>query len=171
MQERDMPKADLVTSIVLIAFAVGVVWMSIEMPRLEHRNINPWTVPGLVPGILGVIIGFLGLILLFRSIKQKGYALELTGEKFITWVKKPASKRLWLTVLLTLAYAWGLIGRVPYLLATFLFIFAFIIIFEYNRGENKKKKVKRVVIAFITAGLAAGIVSAVFRYAFLVRLP
>jgi len=73
MNERDMHKADFITSVVLLTFSITVVWMSIEMPRLENRDINPLTVPGIVPGFLGVVIGIFSLILLERSIRHRGY--------------------------------------------------------------------------------------------------
>ncbi|MFW6138614.1 MAG: tripartite tricarboxylate transporter TctB family protein [Spirochaetota bacterium] len=171
MEEKDMPKADFVTSIVLIAFAIGVIWMSIEMPRLEHRNINPWSIPGLVPGILGVIILVLGITLLIRSIKQKGHLIGITKNKTGNWFRKPSTIRTGLTLLLTLGYAWGLIGRLPYPVATFMFVTSFIIIFEYNRKESSKKKIKRVLIAVATGAFSSAVVSVVFYYVFLVRLP
>jgi len=171
MQEKDIHQADFVTSIILMAFAIGIIWMSIEMPRLEERNINPWSIPGLVPGILGIIILLLGIVLFLRSIKQKGYAVGITKEKTVNWFRKSSTKRLGLTLILTLGYAWGLIGRIPYPIATFLFVFLFIIIFEYNKKDIKKIKIKRFLIAFMTATLASALVSVVFQYIFLVRLP
>ncbi len=171
MQNKDMSKADFITSIVLIALSVTIINMSIKMPRFEHRGANPWSVPGIVPGILGGIIGFLGIVLFIRSIKQQGYKLDLTKGKLIDWFRKPASIRLWLTILLTVGYAWGLIGWMSYPLATFLFIFAFIIIFEYNRQEIKKMKLKRIITAFFIALISAVAISVVFQYGFLIRLP
>jgi len=166
-----MPKADFVTSIVLIVFSVSVIWMSIKMPRLEERNINPWSIPGLVPLILGIVILCLGIALFLRSIKQKGYTLGITKESAGSWFRKPSTVRTGLTLLLTLIYAWGLIGRISYPVATFLFIFLFIIIFEYNRKESRRKKLKRVLLAAVTATLTSTAVSVLFQYIFLVRLP
>lgn len=166
-----MPKADFITSIVLVVFSIVVIVMSFQMPRFEHRGANPWSVPGIVPGILGVIIGLMGVGLLVRSIKRKGYHLDISKEKLIDWFHKSASIRLLLTVLLTLIYGWGLIGSIPYFLATFLFITVFIIIFEYNRRENKQRKIRKIIVAVITGLVAAGAVSALFQYLFMIRLP
>ena len=166
-----MPKADFITSIVLLVFSITVVWMSIEMPRLENRNVNPLTVPGIVPGFLGVVIGIFALILLERSIRHQGYRLGLSGEKVGVFCRKDSSLRMFGTIALGLFYAWGLIGRVPYPVSTFLFVFLFIVIFEYAREDTKVRKRKKILIAAVMSLLVSGIVSAVFRYLFLVKLP
>ncbi|QTL97331.1 hypothetical protein GM661_04690 [Iocasia frigidifontis] len=171
VKEKDMPKVDFITSIVLIVFSIAVIVMSLQMPRFEYRGANPWSVPGIVPGILGVSIGLMGIALLVRSIKRKGHNLGISKEKLIDWLHKPASIRLLLTILLTLIYAWGLIGSMPYILATFLFITVFIIIFEYNRKEKRQKKTKKMIVAIMIGLIAAAAVSALFQYAFMIRLP
>ena len=40
------------------------------MDRLESQGADPWSVPGLVPGIIGVVITLLGLALLLRSLRS-----------------------------------------------------------------------------------------------------
>jgi putative tricarboxylic transport membrane protein len=171
MNERDMHKADFITAVVLLVFSITVVWMSIEMPRLENREINPLTVPGIVPGFLGVVIGIFSLILLERSIRHRGYKLELSGEKIGKFFQKDSSLRMFGTIALALFYAWGLIGRIPYPIATFLFVFLFIVIFEYSREDPVPRKRRKIIIAAVMAVLVSAIVSAVFRYLFLVKLP
>ncbi len=174
MDDKNMAKSDFITSIVLILFSVGIVYMSIQMPRFEHRGINPLSVPGIVPGILGGIIGLFGIIMFIRSVKQKGYNLkDLFSKKTVDWFCKPASIRLWLTILLAVGYAWGLVGRIAYPVATFIFIFSFIMIFEYDSTEKKKKaeKKKKLLKAILTAVIASLVISIVFEYLFLIRLP
>jgi len=172
MDDKNMTKFDFITSIVLILFSIGIVYMSFQMPRFEHRGINPLSVPGIVPGLLGIIIGLLGLILFIRSIKKKGYNLnDFFSKKTIDWFCKPASIRLWLTILLTLGYTWGLIGKIAYPIATFIFIFLFIVIFEYESKEKTKKKTKQLLKAILTAATASILISIVFEYLFLIRLP
>ncbi len=171
MNEKDMPKADFITSIVLLVFSITVVWMSIEMPRLENREINPLSVPGIVPGFLGVVIGLFALILFYRSIHQRGYHLELSGEKARTFFKKDSTIRTVLTIALALGYAWGLIGRVPYPVSTFIFVYAFIGIFEYEKGDPPEAKRKKLIVAGVIAVIISAVVSSVFRYLFLVNLP
>ena len=37
------------------------------MDRLEAQHINPYTVPGLLPGLLGLVMILLGVLLALRS--------------------------------------------------------------------------------------------------------
>ena len=72
METRPLVRADLITGAVFAALGIAVLVESWNMPRLEERSINPWTVPGLVPGLLGVIIAMLGVILAVRSVLAGG---------------------------------------------------------------------------------------------------
>lgn len=48
------PRADLHDAVGWIVLGLVVVLASWRMDRLEDQHINPLTVPGLVPGLLGV---------------------------------------------------------------------------------------------------------------------
>ena len=80
MQQKNMAKADFVTSIVLLLFGTAILIMSIQMPRFEGLGVNPYSVPGIVPGLLGLILLILSLVLFIRSIVRKGYQLGLSSE-------------------------------------------------------------------------------------------
>ena len=83
---------------------------------------------------------------------------------------RAASYRLGLTLLLTLVYAGVLVGRLPFALATFLFVGGFIVVFEWRRGPAAAAA-RRIAIAVFEAALVAVAVSFVFERIFLVRLP
>ena len=102
---------------------------------MEELGANPYSVPGIVPGLLGVIITFLSLILLGRSILQQGHQLQLTRTKIIAFFKDTSIKRVLLTILLGTIYGIGLLGRIPYVVATVLYVFTFITLFEYHRDK------------------------------------
>ncbi|MBD3306521.1 hypothetical protein GF339_08975 [candidate division KSB3 bacterium] len=171
MQERQMPKADFVTSIVLFIFSVTIIIMSIRMPLMEELGANPYSVPGIVPGFLGGILLFLSIILLVRSILKQGYQLNLHGKTIMAFVKDEASIRVLMTLFLSLIYGVGFLGNIPYVLATFLYVMAFIIIFEYRFDAPWQRRKKTIFFAGLQAVLVAGIVAAIFRYLFLVKLP
>lgn len=174
---KRMPKADFITSIILMAFSAFVIFESLRMPRLEHRNINPFSIPGLVPAVLGVIMGILSIVLFIRSLRHRGYVLQTRKQATdsegtsTSWFMKPETIRVLLTVGFCLLYAIILIGWVWYPVATFLFTFVFIVLFEYDRSKLAKQQVKMFVIATVEALLTATAVSVVFRYLFLIRLP
>ena len=48
--KTSMVKADFVTGLVLVALGIATMVASLQMPRFAELNINPYTVPGLVPG-------------------------------------------------------------------------------------------------------------------------
>lgn len=73
-----MVKADFITSILLILFGAYILYASIQMPRLKEQGVNPWSIPGLVPGFIGFILLLLALVLLLRPIRQGGYKIQMT---------------------------------------------------------------------------------------------
>jgi len=164
-----MDRADLVTSVLLIALGLGALIESWRMPRLEERAINAYTVPGIVPGMLSAIIVVLGSMLLIRSLRRGGGHMDFAAGQDL--FRGQAARRLGLSLVLTFGYAVGLVGRVPYWLATVLFVFFFIGLFEWKSGLAPARRAKAVAIALALALAVATAVSAVFQYVFLVRLP
>jgi hypothetical protein len=171
MEERNMPRADFITSIGLIAFGIAVLVLSIQMPRFEDQGVNRFSVPGIVPGFLGSIIAVLGLVLFVRSIIRKGYRLGLDGAAVSRFFKAEITKRFALTILVSVAYGWGLIGRINYEISTAIYIFAFIVIFDVKWRRGIKTQWKKILIAAIIAVLVGGVVGTTFRRLFLVNLP
>jgi len=171
MKESNMPRADFLMSILLMAFGVSVLVISIQMPRFEEFDANPYSVPGIVPGFLGAIIAGLGLVLFIRSIIQKGYNLGINGMTIGAWFRDDGTKRLGITLVFSLVYSLVFIGWLPYPVGTVLFIFGFIVAFEYEKGVPLKSQGKMLLIAFIVAAVSGLSIWAVFRYLFLVNLP
>ncbi len=197
-----MSTRDDLIALVLIAFGGFVVWEAARMPRFEHLAVNPYTVPGLVPGFLGGAILLFGLVMLTRSAVVK--RLEDTaddqptdaspagesppdesppdetaiaeGAELLT-VDSPTARpgeslrRLLITLGLTLGYAAGLVGRLPFWLATFVFVFAFIVIFDWRKAVAAQRTVRLFLTAGVQALLVAAAVTLVFERLFLVRLP
>ncbi|MDQ3458982.1 MAG: hypothetical protein M3498_06750, partial [Deinococcota bacterium] len=78
------------------------------------------------------------------------------------------ARRTLLTLLLTLGYGAGLVGLLPYWLATFLFVFLFITVFEWPTASSRARV---LALALLQAALVAGLVTFIFERLFLVRLP
>jgi hypothetical protein len=171
MKASNMPKADFVTAIVLMVTSLTIIVLSITMPRMEELGANPYSAPGIVPGFLGVVIFLLSLILLIRSIRQQGYQLKLTGGRLQAFFREESPRRVLLTVVISIIYGGFLLGKTPYLLATFFYILIFVTIFEYRFDQPWRAQQKTLAFALVQAVLVAGAVAAVFRYLFLVKLP
>lgn len=166
-----MARADLITGIVLILLNLYVIIESWRMPRLEHLKVHPLSVPGIVPAFIGTVLILFGIALVIRSIKRGGYRLGFTSDRFLRVLKNPGNQRLMLTAFLTIGYAGFLIGTLPYGLATGLFVFVFILLFEWKRGISLLQQRKGIITAAVIAILSSAAITFVFERLFLVSLP
>jgi Tripartite tricarboxylate transporter TctB family len=164
-----MPRADFVTGLVLALLGAAVLWASLDMPRFEERDADPYTVPGLVPGALGAIILVLGAVLVVRAAWAGGWrsgAAAATGG----W-REPGVRRLALSIALCLIYAAGLVGTLPFWLATFVFVTAFVTVFEWPLATSRADRLRRLAFAPLLGAVTAAAVTLLFQHVFLVRLP
>lgn len=171
MADSGMTRKDFITSIVLIVFSITIVVMSYTMPRLEQRGIDPLSAPGVVPGMIGMVLLCLALILFFRSIKNGGYRLFSKNDHSDRPVHQGAVTRVSLTLILSLIYAIGFLGRLNYSISTGLFIFSFICLFEFQSGKSLREQKKVFLFALFQAVAASALITLVFQYLFLVDLP
>ena len=143
-------KSDLVQGGAWTLVGSAIVYASWTMDRLERLGAPAYSAPGLVPGLLGLVIVALGVALALRARPQPPVLLR--------WGNTP------LVLALCLGYAIGLIGRVPFWLATFVFVSAFVAIFEYPSW-------RRMALAPLYGAATSLLVSYLFEAVFLVRLP
>ena len=170
MQQRPLAKADLITGLVLVALGAATAVESYRMPRLEERSIDPWTAPGIVPGMLGIIILIIGIALAMRS----GAAGALTAKAqpdVDAGEVRAARFRLALCLVLCLVYAIVLVGHTPFWLATGAFVFVFVAAFEWRPGDDSRARAIKIAIAATIAIATAVVVPFVFETLFLVHLP
>jgi putative tricarboxylic transport membrane protein len=168
---RTVAKADFVTGVIFMALGVAVVIECLHMPRFEDLQVNPYTVPGLVPGILGAIVLTLGAVLFVRAARAGGWRLSERGPEAKRLLGDPGARRLLLSVALCLLYAAGLVGRLPFWLATFLFVAAFVVLFEWPLAADRSDRLRRVLFAVVLGAVISAATSIVFQEVFLVRLP
>ena len=122
--------------------------------------------------ILLIALAVAALLLLLRSVRRLRTAAPgqaAAGDGAIA--ERPSRRNLLLALALTVGYAVGLIGQVPYEIATGAFVFLFIAVFEWESGAESRRRLLRLGTAALQAVLVAGIVAVTFEYAFLVRLP
>ncbi len=163
MKPEDMNKADFFTSIFLFLLGLIVFIISIRMPTFRELGANPYSAPGIVPMILGVIIVIMGAILFTRSVISKGYKISLSFQGLKLFFKNNSIKRLFIALFLSVFYV-ILLGKINYFLLTTIYIFLFVWSFEL-------KTKKTLFFALLEAVLIAACISYVFRYLFLVTLP
>lgn len=166
-----MVRADFLTGVVLILGNLYVIFESWRMPRMEHLGAHPLSVPGVVPAFLAVVLILFGAALVIRSVRAGGHRLGLSAGKARALLAEPGNRRLLVTLFLAMGYAGVLIGRVSYELATGLFIVAFIVIFEWEKGLTPARYGKLLAVAAALSALTTALVSWVFEHLFLVTLP
>jgi len=167
MTEKSMARADFYTAIVLMAFGITVTVMALRMPEIPR---DPYSAPGVLPTFLGIVITGLSLIMFIRSLVRTKGKVGVSGSSIKNVLTMTGTLRMIVTVIFCLCYVF-LLGKVYYPLVTFLFIFLFILCFEYDRKTPFKPQLKKLLIAVLAALIASALITAVFQYLFLVRLP
>lgn len=150
----DSARADRITAIVLIAMGLTMLWAGWTMDRLEFRRIHPSSIPGLLPMILGVGISVCAVFLYLGAQDSDSPAPSASWRNMV------------LTALWSAAFALLMVGNMPFYVATAIYVAGFIILFDTDMALPK-----RIIVGCVFGILAAGVIGALFRYAFLVRLP
>ena len=155
-------RADLVTSAALMAFGIAVVVLALGMPTFAEHSGTGLTAPGIVPGFYGLVIAVLAGALALRTLKRTDRGARPADTE-------NDNGRLALAAGLALLYAGGLVGRLPFWLATALFVAVFVAAFEWPRGPAGRPR-RLVEATLIGLGTGAA-VTLLFQDVFLVRLP
>lgn len=156
-EQRPSARADLYGGAFWIALGALITIASWRMDRLERLGVSFYTAPGLLSGILGLILIVCGVILALRALPEglgpvQRPALFFNGETL---------RKTGLTLLLCLGFAVGLVGHgVPFWLAATIYLFAQIAVLE-----------RKWLRAAIVAPIAAVSIALLFQNVFLVRLP
>jgi hypothetical protein len=132
------------------------------MDRLESQHINPWSAPGLLPGLLGTLMMLFGAVLLLRSPRP---AAGDAGRA------APAG-RTWLAIVLCLGFAAGLLGHgLPFWLTAASYMFVAILAFRWLDRETGAALGRLALESAAIALCASAAISLLFQEVFLIRLP
>jgi hypothetical protein len=158
------PRADLVTAAVLFALGVAIVQQALAMPRFVEQSGTGLTAPGIVPGFHGAMIALLSVLLGLRALRRGGWAAHGPVAQGGT-----DGRRLAMAATFGVLYAGVLVGRVPFWVASALFVFAFTATFEWDAGPaGRMRRLVEAAAIGVGTGLA---VTLVFEKLFLLRLP
>lgn len=156
-------RSDLMGGAGWVVLGLAVVFGAWRMDRFTSMGATLYTMPGLVPGIFGAVLVLLGAVMMLRGWRaRRAEAAIETGP-----APRLLSTRMALMLLLTLGYAAVLIGRVPFEVASFVFLAVFMAVFS----PAEHSMTRRVGVAVLAAAGITTVTVLVFQYVFLVRLP
>jgi Tripartite tricarboxylate transporter TctB family len=163
-------RGDFLSAIGWMGLGIAILIGSVTMDRLEKQGINPYTIPGLLPGLLGIAMTILGALLAARS--WRPHSLTSTANRVPA--DRAERKRLLLVLGLCLSFGVVLVGHgLPFWLAAAIFVSTAILSLQYQQRKSSGQKLSaRMVVTAVAIGLGAGIIiTIVFQEIFLVRLP
>ena len=171
-EARRTPRAEFGEGLAWVALGVAIVIGSVTMDRLEHQHVNPYTVPGLLPGLLGLAMVLLGGVLARRSWRRG--ARRPAGAAAAPGAARAGWRRIWIVIALCTGFAVVLVGHgLPFWLASAIFVTGSILVLQFiGREAQRRWPAPAAVLKAVVIGLGAGIVTQlVFQEQFLVRLP
>ena len=154
-------RADFIGGAVWIALGLAIVVACWRMDRFTQMGATLYTMPGRVPGIVGAVLMLLGALLMLRAWRE--HVAGTDGGMLEPLV----NARVLRFCAVCLAYALGLVGRVPFWLGTALFVSVTIAMFAPADQPSARRYGLAALIGLITAVL----ITTVFERIFLVRLP
>lgn len=143
-----------------------------RMDRLTHQGINPWSAPGLLPGVVGGLMVILAACLALR--RPAAAAAVDRGSDGEPDAGTPASSA-WRTVTaaaLCIAFAGFGTGRgLPFAAVAATFIFVFTTVFSWSQWQAGTRQARGLALTLVIAVIAAQAIAWLFEQVFLVRLP
>jgi hypothetical protein len=160
-------RADLVSALFWMLFGGAIAVASWRMDRLAHLHINPYEIPGLVPGLLGAAVFLLGGVLAVRALRAG--ALRTTAPLRL----RAGTGRLLVVLAAMLLYPLVLVGHgLPFWLVTAVFVAAFIFVFDRERQTALGRSTARqLLLAAVCGAATSAVVTFAFQDVFYVRLP
>jgi hypothetical protein len=165
------PRSDLKDGVGWTVLGIAVLIGSLTMDRLERQDVNPYTVPGLLPGLLGIAMILLGTVLILRSWRRGA----------LTRAPLPVApdaaeqrRRVWIVIGLCMGYGVVLVGHgLPFWVASTIYVTGSILILQrLSRDPQARQPTARAWAKALAIGLGSAVITQlVFQELFLVRLP
>ncbi|HVE49530.1 MAG TPA: tripartite tricarboxylate transporter TctB family protein [Casimicrobiaceae bacterium] len=159
-------RADIVSGGIWVVLGVAIMIGSWRMDRLESQGVPWFTAPGLVPGILGVLMTITALGIVLRALRASAAARASDADA------ESIGGKAVLTLVLCLGFAIGLVGRgVPFWVAAASYLFLHVFLLQLDERRARNEVARGAAVAAAIAIIAAAAISYVFQEVFLVRLP
>ena len=159
-------RGELVDAAIWAVLGSGILIASWRMDRLESLSINPWSAPGLTPGVVGALMLLLALALALQA--RRAAAADPAEPA------PPAGsvRRTFTAATLCVLFAGLTLGRgLPFVVEGAVFVFVFTAIFSWTAWREERRVARGIVQALVVAVLACVSIAWLFESVFLVRLP
>jgi hypothetical protein len=152
-----------------VVLGAVILGLSLSMDRLENQGVAFFGAPGLLPGLLGIV-----MILFGGSVAARRQPIAVSVEEAAQRRYRLQPGRLALVMGLCLTYSFVLIGHgLPFWLASALFVTTAILVLQHPQRKAAGRKLDARAVGFaLVVGVGAGVVATlVFERFFLVHLP
>jgi hypothetical protein len=177
-----------------VALGLAIAAGGWRMDRLAQMNIEPWSAPGLVPGVLGVLIAALGAVLAWRERGASRGAPPASVDVSTATTAPVATvptdavvatdgrdhgtqgtgelRRVVPILVLVLAWVLGALGRgLPFVATSATLVLAWIALLRWRDWRASGSTARGLGTAAAIAAIACTAVATLFQDVFLVRLP
>ncbi len=134
MDKNTLRKCDIVFGFLLAIASLIFAIISFRMPWDGISGGGIYAAPGLMPLIVSSAIFFMSISVAINGIKEAGFIKISDITRLIKYLNTVFTKRVALMALIIIIYAFVLLGRIPFGLSTFIYLFSFMFLF---RRENK----------------------------------
>jgi len=141
------------------------------MPRYEDQGGTFLDSPGIVPFLLGILLTALSVIVLVRSIVRKGYKLGWNRASLVAVLKDTMTVRMLVTIAFGVVYGLFLLRWLGFVASSLIFVFAFIVVFEWDIKRPIAAQWRVPVFAAVISAATTLAVYFAFTKLFLVNLP
>ena len=166
-------RGEVGTALVWLVLGAVIAVVSWRMDRLRHLDVNPWSVPGLTPGAIGVLMMAFALVLGWRArrlpapVRESEPAASAGGSPVLA-----EARRTIVAGALCVLFAGVSLGHgLPFVVEGAVFVFAFTSIFSWRVWREEGRIGRGLALTLIVSVLAAVVISWLFESVFLVRLP
>jgi hypothetical protein len=154
-----------------------------RMDRLSHQGIAPWSAPGLLPAVVGMLMVAFALVLAVQAwhggqeqAQPPGEAGSAGGTGSTESADQATDTASWggsaLATVLCVLFAGASLGRGwPFQVEAAGFIFVFTALFRWREWRTEGRLARGLAQTLVIAVLASAAISWLFESVFLVRLP
>ncbi len=158
-----MDRKDFWGGIAWMIFGAGILGECLRMDTFSKMGATMYTMPALVPGIFGSLLIILGAVLALRKTSPHHVVDHSVVDRSLPWI----NRRVVIACAMMLAYGLLLVGRLNFMLASAMFVTAFV----YQFSPTDKTTRQKIVLALSAGIISALMIGLIFERIFLVRLP